>query len=126
MLAVPVLSGLLGAGSNQLVLMANHDKFPVMVNPVKLDRFTKRPALDLGIIQIPGQDTKVVLEDGTVMMDEVHCVMSDKTHLNALADVFDLGSIYSIGDLGLLFGGWLWPYALIAWVVTVVRKLREE
>ena len=37
----------IGAASNQAVLIANHDKFPVMVNAVKLDEFTGEPKIDI-------------------------------------------------------------------------------
>ena len=64
--------------------------------------------------------------DGTVMLDDVHCVMTHKTHLNALADIFDLGTIYSIGDFGLILGGWLWSFAPFVFVFDVTRKLVKQ
>lgn len=109
-IAVPVLLILLGAASNQLVLIANHDTFPVMINPIKLTAWG-------GVNGTFGN---------TAMVDVVHCVMTPETHLNLLADVFDFHStIMSIGDLLSDLGEWLWQYALIAWLVLVVKKLNN-
>ena len=50
----------------------------------------------------------IELPDGTLMTDETHCVMTSKTHLNWLADVFDFHQeIESVGDLLLGVGDWL-------------------
>lgn len=110
-LLAPIAFGFLGAASNQAVLIANQDTFPVSVNLVK--------ARDM-------RPDAVVLEDGTVMLDDVHCLMTPRTHLNFLADEFDLGGIYSIGDFGLILGEWLWPFAPLVWGLTVLEKLRKQ
>jgi hypothetical protein len=119
--ALPVLLIVLGAASNQAVLIANHDKFPVMVNDAKLAEFRHvdpvvemfRRALGLQQQQLPPD-----------MIDDVHCIMTSKTHLNAMADIFDLGGgIYSIGDFGIILGETLGPLANLGWVILVVRKL---
>ena len=90
--ALPYVFTGLGAASNQLVLIANHDTFPVMVNPAQIDA--------MGGVKFTFGDT--------LMLDEVHCVMTDGTHLNFMADIFDLKSAtYSIGDFLLMFGDWL-------------------
>jgi len=57
------------------------------------------------------------------MIDDSHCVMTSKTHLNFLADVFDFGSIYSIGDFSLMLGEWLFGFAPFLFAFDVVRKL---
>jgi hypothetical protein len=109
-LALPVLFIVLGAASNQAVLIANHDKFPVLENAVRLNRDVKR-------------GTVKVLNDGTIMLDEVHCLMTNETHLNFLADIFDFGhQIESIGDLFIDFGQWLWGYAPFIWGISLLRK----
>lgn len=101
---LPVCVSFLGAASNQAVLIANHDKFPVMVNGTKLAVF--------------GGSTP----DG--MMDDTHCVMTKYTRLNLLADVFDFrDSIKSVGDLLIEFGGWLWGFAPFVWGFEVSRRL---
>lgn len=131
-LITPLALGYLGALSNQVVLYANHDTFPVSVNPVKLQVFTgghsePDPTDPTGgrILAIGGHT--VTLPDGTVMMDPTHCVMTSKTHLNLLADVFDFhDSIESIGDLMFDFGGWSWTFAPYVWGFAVIGKLRKQ
>lgn len=110
-LLLPTAVSFTGAASNQLVLWANNDTFPVKVNLVKLDKFT-------------GGHT-ITLPDGTVMMDETHCLMSSKTHLNLLADNWDFHeTIESVGDMLIDLGAWLWTFCPFVWVAAVVGKLR--
>lgn len=103
-LLLPIALIFLGAASNQLVLIANHDTFPVMVNPVHILSFVD-----------------VIPPDG--MLDRVHCIMTAHTHLNLLADIFDLGSIQSVGDILLEFGSFLWSFAPYVWGFTVLKDL---
>jgi hypothetical protein len=117
----PLAITYLGAGLNQLVLNANHDKFPVEVNTVKEKIFVakataewKDEAAELGI-------------DGTLpagMIDDTHCIMTKDTHLNWLADVFDLrgDGIYSIGDGLITIGVWLQGFMWYVWVFEVSRR----
>jgi len=106
-----------GAASNQLVLIANHDRFPVMVNSVQLK---KMALMDSGTFDESGQPI-----DG--MLDDVHCVMTDKTHLNFLADIFDLReAVYSVGDFSLMLGEKLDFFCFPAWVFLMLRKRWEE
>ena len=123
-LLAPCLIWGAGFASNQLVLNANHDTFPVEVNTVKERVFVakaqakyKELAEELGI--------DPALPAG--MIDDTHCIMTSKTHLNFLADVFDLKSdgIYSIGDFLLMLGEWLWVFAPFIWAFAVVNKLRK-
>jgi len=110
-----------GEASNQLVLIANQDKFPVMINAVKLDELRNPPPSLLGMLRPAPR----VTDDG--MIDEIHCIMTNKTHLNFLADVFDLHeSIYSIGDLMLMLGEWLWSFVPLVWVTLVLKKFWDE
>jgi len=114
----------LGAASNQAVLWANHDKFPVMVNTLKervmvaqAQANYKELAADAGI--------DPTLPAG--MIDDTHCVMTDKTHLNFLANVFDMkAAIYSIGDFTLMLGEWMSGFAPFIWMFEVCRRLRQE
>ena len=123
-LAVPVMLFMLGAASNQAVLWANHDKFPVMVNTLKervmvaqAQANYKELAAKAGI--------NPTLPAG--MIDGTHCVMTDKTHLNWLADVFDMKTaIYSIGDFSLMLGEWLFGFAPFIFLFDVVRKLQVK
>jgi hypothetical protein len=125
LLAPAVLFGT-GVASNQLVLFANHDTFPVSINPVKLQVFTGGVLVKEPIPHFEGGVT-ITLLDGTVMMDDTHVVMSSKTHLNWLADVFDMHStIYSIGDFMLMLAEWLWAFAPFVWAFEVIRRLKQE
>ena len=112
-LALPFLLTVLGATSNQLVLNANHDTFPVRVNEVKIAKLT--------------EGAPVVLKDGTVMLDDTHCVMSSNTHLNWMADIIDFrgDGIYSVGDLMLEVGEWSWTFAPYVWGVVLIGKIKE-
>jgi len=123
LLAVPVMLWMLGAGSNQLVLIANHGKFPVMVNDVQIARMCP-DAKDIdekykGIACT--SDGK-----GGQYLDPVHTVMGANSHLKFLADIFDLGSIYSIGDFMLMLGEWLWSFTPYMWIALVIRKLYTQ
>ena len=120
-LAVPVMLFMLGAASNQAVLWANHDKFPVMVNTLK-ERVM--------VAQAQANYKELAAEAGidptlpAGMIDDTHCVMTDKTRLNWLADVFDMKTaIYSIGDFSLMLGEWLFGFAPFLFAFDVVRKL---
>lgn len=125
LLAVPVLSIVLGRGLNQLVLNANGDTFPVHISQAKLEVY------EHGDTTVLKDGTKLVgdvmvLSDGKIMLDSVHCVMTDKTHLNFLADIIDVGSIKSFGDLLLDFGDWTWTFMPYVWGFTVVVKLKDK
>jgi hypothetical protein len=119
----------LGALSNQVVLYANHDTFPVSINPVKLQVFTGGQMVKDPVPHLEGGIT-ITLPDGTVMMDPTHCVMTSKTHLNWLADVFDFhDEIESIGDLLINVGDWADGFAVYVWgalVISALLKKKEE
>lgn len=101
---LPYLVQGIGAASNQLVLIANHDKFPVMLNEAARVKFEP---------------------DANGMIDAVHCVMTSNTHLNLLADVFDFHvGWFSIGDGLLSLGQWLSSFSLFVWMGLVIQKLK--
>lgn len=109
-LLLPLFVGFVGAASNQLVLAANHDKFPVMLSPRKVDQW--KP-------------------DEQGMIDDVHCVMTKDTRLNFLADWIDLkAETDSPGDLLLDLGGYLEIFAPVIWALLMIsdalRREREE
>jgi hypothetical protein len=125
-LAIPVLFTFLGAASNQAVLIANHDTFPVMVNDKKLAEMSgpkdKEQSIEIHFVK----PTPAFEAGDTVMLDDVHCNMTSETHLNFLADVFDMkDAIYSIGDFMLMLGEWLGSFTFAIFVFDVVRKLRK-
>lgn len=103
LILLPLGLGALGIAGNQAVLVANHDKFPVMVSESRLRNI---PTDEYG------------------MFDKVHCVMNGDTHLNALADWIDLGdATYSPGDLLIEDANALWHYLTVAWVCLTLRRL---
>ena len=96
----------LGAASNQLVLIANHDKFPVMLNEAARAHFQP---------------------DANGLIDKEHCVLTNETHLNFLADIFDFHTGWlSIGDLLLMLGDWLSGFCVYVWIVLVVKSLYQR
>jgi hypothetical protein len=141
LIAIPLLLFFAGVTSNQLVLIANHDRFPVMVNSAKLAKFVedkndadekaaagKHPDKH-GIVYNSKISSDTVKAAGRRdlgpdgMIDDVHCVMVPSSHLKALSDIFDLGSIYSVGDFLLMLSEWLGSFTPIMWLALVLRKL---
>ena len=100
-----------GVASNQLVLIANGGKFPVMVNPAFLSEMQK------------DNDTAASIA-ATGMIDDVHCLMTQDTHLNLLADIFAVrhDGIYSIGDALIEAGSTSQSYFIFLWVVLMAMK----
>jgi hypothetical protein len=127
-LAVPILIFGLGCFSNQVVLWANHDKFPVMWNAYKiaseaasLEKATH--SKDKDIARQAEFDLYALENEGFI--DDTHCVMTSHTHLNALADVVDLrAATYSVGDGLLYLGEWLMGFSIPVFFFDVIRKLR--
>ena len=103
-LLLPPVTFFLGAASNQLVLIANHDKFPVMLN-----------------------DRAYSQQDGYGMLDGIHCVMTPQTHLNFLADLIDTQDSHeSIGDILIGAADWLYTFCFYVWVALVVKRLCRD
>jgi hypothetical protein len=99
-LFLPLLIQFLGIASNQLVLIANHDTFPVLVSLAHAKWLTGDP---------------------------IHVAMTDQTHLNFLADIFDFHEIIeSIGDLLFQLGEWLQNFSSVIWFVLAVRKMASQ
>lgn len=102
LLALPYALIFLGALSNQVVLITNHGKFPVLLEDSKARKYDA----DNGMI------------DGT------HCTMSGNTKLNLLADVFNFHTeIESIGDLSIDLGLFIQPYTFGGWLFFVFVRL---
>jgi hypothetical protein len=125
LLAIPLLTFMLGVASNQAVLIANHDKFPVLLNDRKLAKFVEADAKeDSDFFARRTMPARVV--NGAVMIDDVHCNMTKETHLNTLADIFDMhDAIYSVGDFLIELGSWLLGFAPVLFLFDVSRKLKE-
>ena len=126
-LAAPLLFTFLGAASNQIVLIANHDKFPVMWNDYKVAQYDLMlhkvaAGKDKDAAEQAGFDIVALEEDGFI--DDTHCVMTPDTHLNLLGDIVDLkDATYSVGDGLIELGEWLGSFSLFLFLFDVVRKL---
>jgi hypothetical protein len=140
LLAIPVLTFALGLLSNQAVLVANHDKFPVMYNEYKVNAYRLGLERDLKTCQeltaddspdAPPTDVcdPIVFDLAALKfgyLDDTHVIMTSKTHLNFLADWIDLRSaVYSIGDALLELGEYGFGFMFPLFVFDVVRKLRK-
>lgn len=132
-LAIPLLFTVLGTVSNQAVLWANHDQFPVKWNDYKVAQYALGLEIEAATAKNPAValhaefDLAALRAEGFI--DDTHVVMSSKTHLNFLADIWDFHSeTDSIGDLSLDLGNWLMSFAPFVWAAAVISKLarREE
>jgi hypothetical protein len=69
----------------------------------------------------------VFVRNDAVMIDDVHCIMDEQSHLKALADIFDFHTaIYSVGDGLIELGQWLMGFSMPVWMFEVVRRLRKQ
>ncbi len=120
LIVVPILLICLGVMSNQAVLVANHGKFPVMLNPSWMARVCAPISPD-------DEDYDLVpavsCRKGGEMIDKTHSVMEPNSHLKALSDIFPLGSIYSIGDAFIELGLWLYSSTPFMWLALTIRKV---
>lgn len=150
LIAVPLLSIGLGAASNQAVLIANWDKFPVMANNERIVEWCKPPApkntIDLFQLVAPiappvkppkkhdifaAQPAHIDVQacsaggdffDG----DDVHVIMHKESKLKFMADIFDMhGDIFSVGDGLISAGEWAIDWTPLAWLILVIRKFIE-
>jgi hypothetical protein len=124
--AVPLLTLFLGIASNQAVLNANNDTFPVKMSAAKIALLAEGDTKELEVSDAVMQGGLMILPDGKIMLDPVHCLMTKDTHLNFLADEYDLGSIYSIGDFLIMLGEWALAPAPFVWAFVVIGKLRNQ
>ena len=117
-----------GAGLNQLVLLANHDTFPVEVNTLKEKIFVAKATLEWKQQMEEAQEAGVDIGPLPAgMIDDVHCIMTKQTHLNFLADVFDMhDGIYSVGDGLIYLGEWFFGFAPFIWVFESIRRLSAK
>jgi hypothetical protein len=120
----PLLMIVLGIASNQAVLIANHGKFPVMLNErqvMKLEQAQQKhdaeakmpkddPDTSKFSIANTGKTTR--LWNGQ-FMDDVHSVMGPNSRLKFMADIFDLGNIYSVGDGFIIISQFFFPYLVL-------------
>jgi hypothetical protein len=128
LLALPLLFTFLGIASNQAVLAANSDRFPVMWNNYKVNEYRlhleKAAADDDPDVALQAQFDLAALREGFI--DDTHCIMTKDTHLNFLADYIDFHTAtYSPGDELLELGEWSWSFAFPVWIFAAIQKLRK-
>jgi hypothetical protein len=130
---VPALIFGVGVASNQAVLVANHDRFPVMWNSYKAASYALSIEKEAADAEDSGnEDARVqaafdleALHDG--YLDDTHVLMTSKTHLNFLADWIDLKSAtYSLGDLAIDAGDWGLKYCPFLWFGIAVGRLNKK
>jgi len=103
-LLLPPTLFFVGATLNQLVLITNHDQFPVLMRDSAASRLMPN-----------GID------------DEGHVLMSHSTHLNFLGDVFDFHEGWdSVGDLTMTLAGWLQGFCPYVYVVLATQQLASD
>lgn len=143
-LAIPLLSIALGTLSNQAVLWANGDKFPVMYNSEKVRVSCQTPdaKADVFAALIGGQKNDKpsifapapapknvdpnLCQNGGKFLDDTHVIMDQSSRLKFLADIVDFHeATYSIGDGFIIFGDWVLSWVGIVWLTLVVRKVIE-
>jgi hypothetical protein len=119
LIAVPALLFGLGVASNQAVFLANHGKFPVMLNEAGDERVCTTTSQE-----IFNTTPKSSCLHGGQMIDYRHSVMGPNSHLKVLSDIFpEQGYTYSIGDGLLALSGWLFHFTPIMWLILTIRKL---
>lgn len=142
MFAIPALLIVSGATSNQLVLISNHGKFPVMMNERQIVKSRARAEAiaeyqAAGLITLPENFKKFSIQHTYItssdldlqgqFLDDVHSFMGANSHLKVLSDIFDMGrQIESIGDFFIDLGQLLWTYAPFVWAALIIRKFNER
>jgi len=130
-----------GVASNQLVLVANHGKFPIMETQTQTASIRSVQIIRIAELEQEikdGEDSsdqdeslaeiailETALKEG--MIDDVHCFMTDKTRLNWLADIFNLRiAIFSVGDGMLNAAEAMQTYCLFAWILLMSAKSARQ
>lgn len=126
---LPLAASFLGTVSNQLVLNANNDTFPVRENNAKIAyRVLRLEELAQSKDPRVAEEARfrlLALSHGYI--DSTHVVMTDETHLNWLADIIDFHTAtYSVGDMLIELGDWSFEYASILWLGAVASRLYRK
>ena len=127
---LPLLCFYLGVTSNQLVLSKNNNRFPVMWNSYKVLHYAQEiekatHSEDPDVAAQAKFDLKALTEGGYI--DDTHVIMTNKTHLNFLADWIDLHTAtYSPGDILIELGDKSMAYSPWIWAVVAIGKLRRR
>ncbi len=111
------------------MLVANHDKFPVMYNSFKVAEYaTRLEKIAQGKDKKKAEAALLYLEAlSHGYLDSTHVLMTPETHLNFLADWIDLRQeTDSPGDLMIDLGNTGMDYSPFIWAVVAVGKLRKK
>jgi hypothetical protein len=120
--AAPLLLMFMGVCSNQLVLISNGGKFPVMVNEKQRIEHQQSTEVDIGDLHVVVPVAEK--QESQFLGDDVHSIMGKNSHLKALADIFNIGEgVASIGDFLILAGEKMWAFAPVIWLTLITRKL---
>ena len=116
-----------GVACNQLVLVMNHDRFPVMWNSYKANKLaleiSKATQSDKPDVAEQAQFDEIALEEYGYL-DDTHVLMSKQTKLNWLADWIDLHAItLSPGDVLVFSSEYLSGFAPFLWGCLLCRKV---
>lgn len=138
-LLLPIATYGVGAASNQLVIIANDGKFPVQMNPMSRALHSAKVATEVAAIMnavdaddqdsINDAEAKVFVirtAEKAGMLDDIHCIMTPATHLNLLADIFDIGGIYSVGDGLLSIAEQSYEYCAMLWIFLLCAKVTRQ
>lgn len=130
LILAPVLLTILGAASNQAVLIANHGKFPVMLNEKQESVLEEKHEKEAAAEEKPKADANENVKGFRIsntsigtdeikngqFLDNVHSVMGPNSRLKALADVFNLRNIYSVGDFLIIGSNFFFPYLVLVFL----------
>lgn len=136
--AVPLAAFWLGLGLNQIVLVANGGKFPVMASPrmqakLRADAENKETFDIRDSVVRPGSED----EQGQ-FYDNIHSQMGPNSRAKFLADWITLnggsyppfdnlvGGIYSPGDFLILAAASCWPFVIPAWALLMVKRANQS
>lgn len=129
-IAVPLLVFCLGTAMNQAVLVANHDRFPVMWNTYKAAHYEMEIQKAVETADDPDKAEQAAFDLEGLRhgyLDDTHCLMDESTHLNFLADWIDFQTAtYSPGDLILELGDSGLTYAPFIWAALAIRRLNKK
>jgi len=124
-LFAPWILSTLGAASNQLVLAANHDQFPVMWNSYKaaqLELAIRKAADNPDTTDSAHFALAALQTEG--YLDDTHVLMSGRTHFNFLGDWIDFHvATYSPGDLLIEASTEISDFCRFVWFALVVLTL---
>jgi hypothetical protein len=129
-LLAPWVIGITGTISNQAVLNANQDRFPVMWNEYKAAQHGLHIEEAIAEAKTPEEKmdaTLRLLAFQSGYIDSTHCLMTSKTHLNWLADIIDFHTVtLSIGDILLDTGTDLQGILPYVWATVVLMRLSRR